>query len=171
MPPAARAGRAAPTDQELLTDERLTALGLLIETSAGLAALWVPELEARGLSASSFEVMLRLARSPGERLRMSELSAKCALTNSGLTRVVDRLARRQLVRREPCPTDRRGFFAVLTPEGRAQVVAALPDHLALIDRTLTGVLEADELAALLAALRKVRAVVKPGSDPAVAAQE
>lgn len=160
-----------PATDRLLDDERLTTLGLLIETNAGLASVWGPELESFGLTGSTFEVMLRLARSPGRRLRMSELSAQCALTSSGLTRLVDRLETAGAVVREPCATDRRGFYAVLTDAGRDQVLAALPAHLATIERTLTGVLDPDELDALQRALRKVRAVVKPDSDPELATVE
>jgi DNA-binding MarR family transcriptional regulator len=32
------------------------------------------------------------------------------------------------VRREPCPVDKRGYFAVMTPKGWKAIVAAAPDH-------------------------------------------
>jgi DNA-binding MarR family transcriptional regulator len=156
--------------EDLLHDHRLTAAGLMMETHAGLLDVFEPELAARGLSASSFEVLLRLARSPDRRLRMAELAAQSTLTSSGLTRLVDRLEAAGLVARQPCQTDRRGFYATLTEHGLETVVAVLPSHLATIERVLVGVLEPDELGAFLGALRKVRAIVKPGSDPAVAAR-
>ncbi|MCU1454437.1 MAG: transcriptional regulator MarR family [Acidimicrobiales bacterium] len=152
--------------RDLFDDERLTAMGLLLEAHAGLTAAFMPQLAELGLPGPSFEVLLRLARSPGGRLRMTELAAQSTLTTSGLTRLVDRLEERGLVRREPCETDRRGFFTVLTPAGRRKVARAVPPHLETVDRILTGVLEPAELDALLHALRKVRAVVKPGADPA-----
>lgn len=156
--------------QLTLGDERLTAMGLLVETFSGLTDAFEAELEDLGMSGSAFEVMIRLARSPDHRLRMAELAAQSTLTNSGLTRLVDRLAAVGLVTREPCETDRRGSYAVLTAEGLAKVLDVLPAHLVTVDRILTGVLEPDELQAFLGALRKVRAVVRPGADPAVAAQ-
>ena len=30
--------------------------------------------------------------------------------------------------REPCPGDKRGYFAVMTPKGWKAIVAAAPDH-------------------------------------------
>ena len=153
----------------LLDDDRLTAMGLLVETSSGVTDTFERELESLGVSGSAFEVMIRLARSPQHRLRMTELATQSTLTNSGLTRLVDRLDQAGLVEREPCETDRRGFFATLTPAGLAKVEGVLPAHLDTVDRILTGVLDAEELAVFLQALRKVRAVVKPGSDPEVAA--
>ncbi len=148
-----------------LDDPVLTALGLLVETCGGLHAIISPELESFGFSTSAFEVVLRLARSPGGRLRMAELTAQCTLTSSGLTRVVDRLERAGLVVREPCPSDRRGFYAVVTAQGLDLLAKALPAHTATIRRCYTEVLEPDELDAFVATLRKIRAVVSPGSDP------
>jgi len=154
---------------DLLDDERLTAMGLLVETHAGVRDVVDRQLESLGVSGSAFEVLIRLARSTQHRLRMTELAAQSTLTNSGLTRLVDRLEKAGLVGREPCKADRRGYFATLTPAGLAQITGMLPAHLVTVDRVLTGVLDADELKVFLAALRKIRAVVKPGSDPVVAA--
>lgn len=154
----------------LLDDDRLTAMGLYMETHAGLEDILGAELVDLGLSLSSFEVMIRLARSADHRLRMSELASQSTLTNSGLTRLVDRLESAGLITREPCETDRRGFYAVLTDLGLERLSAVLPTHLSSIDRVLFDVLDADEREALLRALRKMRAVVRPGSDPEVAAQ-
>lgn len=171
MDPDGEAPNASTLDQPrgLLTDERLTAMGLLMETHAGVADIVERELESLGVSGSAFEVMIRLARSSDHQLRMSELAAQSTLTGSGLTRLVDRLELVGLVAREPCETDRRGFFARLTPAGLATIDRVLPAHLATVERTLTGVLDPEELSVFLGALRKVRAVVKPTSDPTVAA--
>jgi len=162
--------RSPTMPDPMLSDDRLTATGLLIEAHAGVRDVVEAELDTFGLTGSAFEIMIRLARSPGQRLRMTELAAQSTLTSSGLTRLVDRLQASGLVDREPCDTDRRGYFAVLTPEGDAKVLDVLPSHLVTVDRVLTGVLEPDELATFLVALRKIRAVVRPSSDPAVAAQ-
>ena len=61
-------------------------------------------LEAEsGLSMQWFEVLIRLARSPGQRLRMTDLAAQTILTPSGLTRAVDRLVDAGLVARRGLP--------------------------------------------------------------------
>jgi DNA-binding MarR family transcriptional regulator len=52
------------------------------------------------------------------------------LSQSGVTRLVDRLQQRGLVVREPCPEDRRVLYARLTPEGAAALAEARPTHLA-----------------------------------------
>src|ERR1700733_6512048 len=99
-------------------------MGLLAETFAGLQAKIVPALAETGLSVTDFDVLLRLPRSEGQRLRMTHLAMQTALSTSGITRVVDRLEKRGLVRRETCPSDRRGSFAVLTDAGQ-QILAGV----------------------------------------------
>ena len=159
--------RPAPTVEQLalLDDPRLTAIGLLIETTAGLLDIFTEELEVHGLTRNAFEVLIRLARSPGRRLRMNDLAAQSTLTSSGLTRLIDRLVATGEVVREPSPSDRRGTYARITDIGLTTLVAALPEHLASIDRNLIAVLDPAELDLLLGLLRRLRAVVKPGSDP------
>lgn len=149
---------SAPT----LADPRLTLVGLFFEAHHGLEREIGRRLaEQTGLSSQWFEVLLRLGRSPDRRLRMSDLATQVTLTASGLTRVVDRLEAAGYVRREACPTDRRGAFAVLTDEGLAKVQTALPDHVEQIDAIFGGVLSDDERAELERLLRLVRDALYP----------
>lgn len=66
-----------------------------------------------------YDVLLTLKESPDHRIRLSELADRVLLSRSNLTRLIDRLERSDLLRREPCPSDRRGTFAVLTEAGLA----------------------------------------------------
>lgn len=145
-------------------DPRLTAVGLVFEAHAGLKAQLERRLEAEaGLPIQWFEVLLRLARSPGHRLRMSDLAAQTSVTPSGLTRVVDRLCEAGLVARESCAEDRRSWYATLTPEGNARLDAAVPAHLRHIDEVLGSVLDHDELAQLAGLVRKLRDATNPAA--------
>ena len=74
-------------------------------------------------------MLLFLADAPGGRMRMSELADGVLLSRSGLTRLVDRLERDGLVRREECHTDARGLDAVITPQGRRRFTRARRTHL------------------------------------------
>lgn len=138
-------------------DERLTTVGLLFESAAGLRRLFQRAAEqAAGGASQSFDILIRLARSEDDALRMSELAAQASLTPSGLTRAVDRLQEQGLVTRRSCPEDRRGSFAQLTPAGRALMDEAIPGHLSQIDEVLDAALTPDEEAALASSLRKLR---------------
>lgn len=145
----------------MLDDPRLTAAGLLTEVFTGVMARITPSLTEAGLSAIDFETLLRLARSPGQRLRMSDLAAQTNLSTSGVTRVVDRLERDGLVAREACMSDRRASYAVITEAGLARLTAVLPQHLEDIETWFTGLLTPEQLDALLNALRTIRDVVRP----------
>ncbi len=147
----------------LLSDPRLTAAGLLFEAADGLRNALVPSLGNLGLGGAEVDVLIRLARSPQHRLRMADLADQVALSASGLTRLVDRLTRAGLVRRENCPEDRRGWYAVATPEGLAKISENLPSHLTAIHDAFTGLFDERELADLLKSLRRLRDVVRPGA--------
>jgi DNA-binding MarR family transcriptional regulator len=144
-----------------IDDPRLTAIGLLAEVHAGMAARMQPVFGAAGLSEIDFETLIRLGRSPQQRLRMTDLAAQTGLSTSGVTRVVDRLERDGLVRRQACATDRRASYATLTDAGRDKLQEVLPRHLADIDEILTGMLDSAELESFLTTLRKIRDVVRP----------
>src|ERR687888_196402 len=73
--------------------------------------------EEHGLPLGAYDVLLRLARAPEQRLRMTELAEKVLLSPSGLTRVVDRLVADGLVRRGPLPGAARGSTAPPPPPG------------------------------------------------------
>ncbi len=138
-------------------DERLTTVGLLFESAAGLRRLFGRQIEdASAHSSQSFDILIRLARSEGCELRMSELAAQASLTPSGLTRAVDRLQEQGLVIRRSCPEDRRGSFAQLTPTGRQLMDEALPGHVAQVDRVLDEVFTPEEEATFSEMLRRLR---------------
>ena len=126
--------RSAGTQTDLLHHPLLTTGGLFVEAHAGMSILMESRLEAEsGLSMQWFEVLIRLARSPEHRLRMTDLAAQTVLTPSGLTRAVDRLVAAGLVERAACPTDRRSTYAVLSAEGERRVLKALPVHIAHLE--------------------------------------
>ena len=147
-----------------IEDERLTVMGLLAETFAGLTARGAAQLAVHGLSSVEFEVLLRLARSPAGLLRMTDLTAQTSLTSSGVTRVVDRLCDRGLVARQACDTDRRTTYAVVTESGQGLLARILPAHLDFIETWLLEPLRAggaESLAAFEQSLRAVRDHVVP----------
>lgn len=120
-----------------------------------------------GLSMPEYEVLVLLQQAPRHRRRMSELADDALLTRSRLTHTVDRLERAGLVRREPCETDRRGSFAVLTRDGYRMLARASRTHLADIRARLFDPLGADQVAALAEVMEVVaaglRAEVSRGS--------
>ena len=160
----------------------LSAWRLLLEAHAAVTELLEHELVAeRGLPLSRYDVLLNLAEAPDSRLRMQELSASVLLSKSGLSRLVDRMVKAGLVRRERCEDDRRGWFAVLTDQGRSALRRAAPVHLRGIEEHFTRHLEPEEVQAMTAALARVVAAARatagtrapgdPGPPEALASTE
>src|SRR4051812_41232846 len=125
-------------------DPRITAFGMLMEAHAAVLTQVGHEFEdAAGMPILWCELLLRLARTPGHRLRMAELAKQVGLSTSGLTRLMDRVENAGYVRREACPSDRRGAEAVLTDEGADVLRKAVPAHLESLDRHVAGALGDD----------------------------
>jgi len=136
-----------------------------LRTHAAMSRELDAELIAEhGLPLSSYEVLLFLADRPAGEMRMAELADSVLLSRSGLTRLVDRLEREGLVRRESCPGDARGLNAVITDAGRERFAEARRTHLDGVRRRFLDRLSEDEkrtLAALWSRLSDGRA---PGAS-------
>lgn len=151
-----------------LHDDRMTLVGLLFESSSALRAQLDQRLgDDTGLPLQWFELLIRLARSPGHRLRMSDLAAQTGLTPSGLTRAIHRLVDAGLVERIPCDSDGRGAYATLTGSGLERISLAVLPHLDHVEECLTGVLTVDERTQLMGLLHKVRDHVNPAAVAAI----
>jgi len=112
-------------------------------------------LSAHGISLSSYEVLLHLDGVADGHMRMCDLAELAVLSRSGLTRLVDRLEREELLVRESCPSDARGSFARLTDAGRGRLAEARPTHLEGVRRVFLGHLSAAEQDALAECWAKV----------------
>jgi DNA-binding MarR family transcriptional regulator len=89
-----------------------------------------------GIPHAYYEILVRLSEAPDRVLRMSELANAADSSRSRLSHAVARLEQAGWVRRESCPTDRRGSFARLTDEGFAALAAAAPAHVESVRRHL-----------------------------------
>jgi DNA-binding MarR family transcriptional regulator len=107
------------------------------------------------MSLSEYTVLRILSETPGRRMRMSELASACDMSLSGMTRLAAKLESAGFIERVPCPSDARGFNAVLTDPGLARLEQAWPAHLASVRRHLTDHLDELDLCKLAAALNKI----------------
>jgi DNA-binding MarR family transcriptional regulator len=146
-PAGAAAGRGA--DGEPLTELELGAWRGLLRAHAGMVRRLDADLRARhGITLTSYEALMLVGDSPSSRVRISELSRATLLSISGMSRMIDRLEREGLVRREPCEDDGRGAEVALTPSGRGRLRAARASHLAGVRAEFLERLDDDELALL-----------------------
>ncbi len=147
-------------------DERINAFGMLLEAYAAVVGNVSRDLDATSeIALSSFGILLRLARSPGRRLRMTELAAQASLSTSGLTRLVDRLEEVGYLQRQPSASDRRSLLAVLTDLGAEVLAKAVPGHLESLERNMADPLGPEGLRRLTATLEELRDHARRGPNP------
>jgi len=91
-----------------------------------------------GLGMSEFEVLERLANEGECAVRVHTIADHVHLSQSALSRVIDRLEKHGLVKRGVCDNDRRAIFAELTPDGRERYEEARPTHREVLERELTA---------------------------------
>jgi DNA-binding MarR family transcriptional regulator len=118
-----------------------------------------------GISLAWFELLIQLHTAPLGRRRLLDLSQRLVVSKASITKLVDRVERAGLVRREVSETDRRAVYAALTDSGRAVLAKALPLQVANVRECFSGVLDEAEQAALTEILGKVAARLRENPPP------
>lgn len=98
-----------------------------------------------GMPHAYYEILVHLSEMPDRAMRMAELAEATRVSASRLSHAIARLEERGWVRREDCPTDRRGQVAVLTDEGFAALAEAAPGHVEAVRRALFDALDAEQI--------------------------
>jgi DNA-binding MarR family transcriptional regulator len=117
------------------------------------------------MSLTEYITLMQLSESPRRTLRMSELAAACALSLSGMSRIVTRLESEGLVIRERASSDGRGLNAVLTDAGLRRLRRAWPTHLASVRRHVMDHLGLLDLPVVNAALQRFASDVPCTEQP------
>ncbi|WP_153505042.1 MarR family winged helix-turn-helix transcriptional regulator [Cumulibacter manganitolerans] len=98
-----------------------------------------------GLTNFEYYVLAMLSEAPDRTLRMTDLAAQTNATAPRLSHVVQRLEKRGLVARFPCPTDGRVTNARLTDEGWEKVLATAPGHVAAVRHDVIDALSSRQI--------------------------
>ncbi|MFE5816548.1 MarR family winged helix-turn-helix transcriptional regulator [Streptomyces sp. NPDC056479] len=111
-----------------------------------------------------YGLLVKLAESPHRRLRMTELAMLAKITRSRLSHAIARLEKSGWVRREDCPDDKRGQFAVLTDAGMAMLREAAPGHVEAVRQAMFDRLTPEQQKAL----GEIMQIVAEGLQPSEA---
>ncbi len=106
------------------------------------------DLTGHDLSMPDYEILAQLSDAPDRRLRMSELAAITLLSRSRLSHRMKVMEKAGWVKREACPSDKRGYFAVMTPKGWKAIVAAAPEHVASVRERFVDHLSIEDQSAI-----------------------
>lgn len=149
-----------------LDDTELQVWHRFLAAHAGLIRKLNTELaDETELNLPAYEVLAHLSQAPRRRMPMSTLAASVHLSQSGISRLVDRLARLGLVTRTRHDGDGRVVFAVLTDAGAARLADAYPVHLRGVREHFIDRLDREQLTALAAVLSQVLAAAEPETSP------
>jgi len=108
-----------------------------------------------------YGLLVKLAEAPQRRLRMTELAMSAKITRSRLSHAVARLEKSGWVRREDCPSDKRGQFAVLTEEGQEVLRKHAPGHVSAVRQAVFDRLTPEQQKSLGEIMRIVAEGLQP----------
>lgn len=114
----------------------------------------------RDLAVNEYDVLFTLSGCPTGWLRQNELNDHVLLSQSSLSRLVERLEKRGLVERRPAPNDGRGVLVRLTDAGRELQKQIGREHVRDIAALVGPALTAEEQHELLRLTDKLRASVQ-----------
>lgn len=105
------------------------------------------DLTDHDLSMPDYEILAQLSDAPDRKMRMSELADIAMLSRSRLSHRMKVMEKAGWIKREACPNDKRGYFAVMTAKGWRAIVAAAPDHVESVrTRFIDHLSRADQIA-------------------------
>ncbi len=119
-----------------------------------------------GLSYPDYVVLVALTDRADGRMRAFELGQLLGWEQSRVSHHIARMARRGLVTRETCESDRRGAFITVTPHGRHAIEEAAPGHVATVRRAFLDHLTDEELDTIGRAATKIVTVLDADSRQA-----
>ena len=128
---------------------RLAVWQAYLQTHAAITRLLETALQQQvNLPLLWYDALHALNATPHQALRLQDLATTINMSQSGLTRLLDRMIEEGLVERRPCPQDRRGLFAVITSAGQERLAAARSVYLQVLDEHFLHYLTCEEVQAL-----------------------
>ncbi|MDA8331506.1 MAG: MarR family transcriptional regulator [Candidatus Dormibacteraeota bacterium] len=115
---------------------------------------------ATGLSLSEAEVLVRLGAASGGRMGMLQLAQATCFSRSGVSRIVDRLERKDLIRRSISAEDRRLTWVEATTVGRDLMWELLAALQVAVEEDFARYLSDDDVVALADRLDKLVAGIR-----------
>ncbi|MBW8739707.1 MAG: MarR family transcriptional regulator [Streptomyces turgidiscabies] len=132
--------KTAPTSDEeprWLTDEEQRTWRVYVHAVTLLEDHLDRQLQRdAGMPHVYYGLLVCLSGAPAQRLRMTELAMMAKITRSRLSHAIARLEKNGWVRREDCPSDKRGQFAVLTKQGEEVLRRTAPGHVGAVCQAL-----------------------------------
>ncbi|MFD7428134.1 MarR family winged helix-turn-helix transcriptional regulator [Streptomyces sp. NPDC091387] len=108
-----------------------------------------------------YGLLVQLSQAPRRQKRMTELAKDAKITRSRLSHAVARLEKSGWVRREDCPSDKRGQNAVLTDEGHEMLRGSAPGHVSAVRQAMFDRLTPEQVRSLGEIMQVIAAGLQP----------
>lgn len=113
------------------------------------------ELEPYGIDGGDYQLLALLSESPDRRVKLCDLASRLRLSRGGVTRRMQGVLKKGLVKRVRNKDDGRSAYAEMTPKGWSLLRRAAPAHVASVRKRMIGRLSKDELTQLASAFEKL----------------
>lgn len=122
-----------------MSETRNDSLDLYIALSR--ASEWVNahgdrDIRSHGLNRTEFGVLELLYHKGAQPIQ--QIGTKVLMSSGNITYVVDKLEKKQFVRRNTSSSDRRQILAEITDSGRAFIEEMFPQHTKIIEQAVAG---------------------------------
>ncbi|QVI20746.1 winged helix DNA-binding protein [Nocardia tengchongensis] len=141
----------------LEVDPAVTLWGLLLEVESELKRRLDGVItSATGLSGKQFEVLLRVAQTRGQQLRLTQLATMTSFTSGGTSKLIVRMESAGLLARAHDPNDGRATLVTITDQGWDLLHRGLAAHVPSLYREMVDVLTTEQTEQLESVLRALR---------------
>ncbi|WP_231505604.1 MarR family winged helix-turn-helix transcriptional regulator [Bacillus sp. EB01] len=130
---------------------------VLMKTAKGIQEKVREEMLKSKLTVTEFSV-LEVLYQKGT-LTIQQICQNVLISSGSMTYVIDKLEKRDLLKRSDCPNDRRAIHVSLTDDGLNLMDTIMPKYLEMVD-DLCGVLTPEEAETFLKLLKKVNAKIE-----------
>jgi len=125
---------------------------VLTRTLEAIRRRVVEDIKCLGLNPTEFAV-LEFIYSKGDQ-PIQKIGEKVLIASSSITYVVDKLEKKNLLKRKPCPNDRRITYASITTAGNDLMNEVFPKHKLAIQEICAG-LDTNEKKFMIQQLKKL----------------
>lgn len=136
-------------------DDQIASLKLMVVLSKAYKSMMEEaskDIKNYGLSPSEFGIM-EVLYTKGK-VALQQIGEKMLITSGTMTYNVDKLEKRDLIKRIPCQEDRRVIYAELTVKGREMFDLIFPQHTANMQQMMSG-LSKDQKQELIQLLKQL----------------
>ncbi len=141
--------------QNFRSREQQAVVGLL-RTADAIKRSLAHVIEPHGITPQQYNVLRILRGAAPDGLPTLTIGERMVEQTPGVTRLIDRLERKGLVARIPCPRDRRRVFCQITPKG-LDLLEELDEPVNRWDAQTVSILPPSEVDSLIKLLDRVRA--------------